>query len=473
MNKSTLLLFLFLASAASILAQNTSRPLNFRLPYEDYIRKYIAPKVEEWTKWDRYSESQSQYRERVSDENTKKMYALWRAEADSVYQEKYAATIRWKNFSLKGNYDPEHETVLLTSELFGDIPLHVPKGETARKVVEQAATLDFSAPAFTFWGGDSVELRKINVILPSTGQSFAYDSHARLQHVDAGDITPAVITLPPIEPKLPTVATVEIPENVDSVIPRTTHRNDDIYGVIIGNENYFYESTTRFSANDAQTFYEYCIHTLGIPAANLFLRKDATYGEMLNSLQFLKNAANAKSGNVRLIFYFSGHGMSDIKDNAMYLLPVDCSSTTLQAALKASALYRELSDMKAQSATVFLDACFSGTSSEGALAALVDGAGIKITPREDALFGNLVVFSATTEAEIAYPYEEKQHRMFTYFLLKKLQMSKGDVTYRDLAKYIIANVKSSAFDVNRKTQTPKVQMSFDIKDSWENWRLLK
>lgn len=194
---------------------------------------------------------------------------------------------------------------------------------------------------------------------------------------------------------------------------------------------------------------------------------------MLTSIQFLKNAAKAKNGNTHVLFYFSGHGMSDIKSNGMHLLPVDCSSTTLQAAVKAETLYKDLADMNTLSATVFLDACFSGKSSEGVLNALVDGAGIEVTPRKEVLNGNLVVFSATTDAEIAYPYIEKQHRMFTYFLLKKLQESKGDASYADLAIYLINNVKSHAFDINRKVQTPQVQTSKSIAEVWKNWKLIK
>jgi hypothetical protein len=462
---------MLLWGATVLIAQNVSKPLTFRLPYEDFIRGYIDPKAEAWKKWDRFSETRQEYQERISGETTKMLFSLWRAEADSIYQHKYAETIPWNKFVIKGGYDPDNETVRLHSEQFGDIVVHIPRGETARSMFKHFDRVKFTSPSFIFWGGDSIELRKVDVSLP-TGHRFAYDSRVRLQYVETDDFgavqSPAGETVPALAWESP-----EIHENVDSVIPQINRRNDDVYGVIIGNENYYYESATRFSSNDAQTFYEYCTRTLGVPASNLFLRKDATYGDMLNSIQFLKNAARAKSGKVRLLFYYSGHGMSDIQDNSMYLLPVDCSSTTLQAALKASVLYRELSDMKVQSATVFLDACFSGASSEGALTALVDGAGIKITPKEDALFGNLVVFSATSEAEIAYPYEEKQHRMFTYFLLKKLQATKGEATYHDLASYIITNVKSYAFDVNRKTQTPKVQMSYDIKDNWEKWRLIK
>ncbi|MDR3261383.1 MAG: caspase family protein [Tannerella sp.] len=475
-----ILVFLLGTIHLSLRAQESavSKPLRFRIPYEDYLRNYIEPRVAAWTAWDRYVESPKQYEERVSEENTKKKYAEWKTEADSIYQKKFAETVRWKQFRLVGNYDPENETVMVGSEQFGPFAVHVPKGDAARQFVAQFDSLQVVGFDFIFTGGDAVALNRLTFALPSLGQQFAYDSHTPLQHKEVGDMAIVHRVEIPIDQPVPatrerTSAFLDDGLNVDSVIPRTDRVNEDVYGVIIGNENYFYESVTRFSANDATVFYEYCTRTLGIPAGNLSLKKDATYGDMLNAIQFLKNAATAKNGNIRLLFYFSGHGMSDLKENNMYLLPVDCSSNTLQAALKAETLYKELSDMKTLSATVFLDACFSGKSSEGALTALMDGAGIEITPREASLYGNLVVFSATTDAEIAYPYEARQHRMFTYFLLKKLQAEKGDVTYFDLAGYVTNQVKSHAFDINKKMQTPKVQGSHDITGVWGNWKLIK
>jgi len=453
-----------------------SRPLQFRMPYEDYLRNYIEPRKEAWIRWDRFEESPGQYRERVSEENQLLKYAEWKAEADSIYKHRYMATVRWDRFRLAGNYDPVNETVLVGSDLFGLFAVHVPRGEPAREFVGQFDALRAADPDFIFLGGDTVLLNRLTFELPSLGRQFAYDSRSRhlYSEVEVAEVTRVeILAGQPVRPAVPSINMVDDGLDVGAFIPETGHVNDDIYGVIIGNENYFYEENTRFSINDATVFHEYCVRTLGIPASNLLLRRDATYGDMLNSMQFLRNAASARNGKIRIIFYFSGHGMSDIKDNTMYLLPVDCSSNTLAAALKAETLYKELSDMKALSATVFLDACFSGKSSTGLLAALVDGRGIEIVPRESSLLGNLVVFSATTDAEIAYPYEDKRHGMFTYFLLKKLQANRGDVTYSDLANFIINNVKSYSFDINRQPQTPKVRGSHDITEVWHNWKLIK
>ena len=454
-----------------------SKPLYYRVPYKDYLHNYIDPQVEAWAKWDIYEESPAQYRERISEENLKLKYAQWKAEADSIYKHMYIETAPWDKFRLAGNYDPENETVLVSSDLFGSFTVHVPRGESARMFVSQFASFRVIEPDFIFLDDNMVVLNQVTFEFPSRGMRFTYDSHSQYAYKEVDDIVLNIhrvdfLAEQNVRPRTPIFNSTIDELNVDS-IPHVNRISDDVYGVIIGNEHYFYELDTRFSINDATVFYEYCVRTLGIPSSNLLLRKDATYGDMLNSIQFLKNAAAAKNGNIRIIFYFSGHGMSDLKDNSMYLLPVDCSSNTLGAALKAETLYKELSDMKTISSTVFLDACFSGKSSEGALVALVDGRGIDVTPREASLYGNLVVFSATTDTEIAYPYEAKQHGMFTYFLLKNLHENKGDVTYSDLATYIINNVKSYSFDINRQPQTPKVRGSHDITDRWHGWKLIK
>ena len=46
--------------------------------------------------------------------------------------------------------------------------------------------------------------------------------------------------------------------------------------------------------------------------------------------------------------------------------------------------------------------------------------------------------------------------MFTYFLLKKLHDTKGDVTLNELADYITEEVKKTSVVNNRKKQMPTV-----------------
>ena len=61
--------------------------------------------------------------------------------------------------------------------------------------------------------------------------------------------------------------------------------------------------------------------------------------------------------------------------------------------------------------------------------------------------------------------------MFTYYLLKKLQETKGEATLGELADYIIKEVKRQSFDENNRKQTPVVKPSSDMGDGWRKLKL--
>ena len=65
-----------------------------------------------------------------------------------------------------------------------------------------------------------------------------------------------------------------------------------------------------------------------------------------------------------------------------------------------------------------MDACFSGAQrGEGML---ISARGIALKTKQEIPQGNLIVFSAASDDQTAFPYKEKGHGLFTYYLLKKL-----------------------------------------------------
>lgn len=68
--------------------------------------------------------------------------------------------------------------------------------------------------------------------------------------------------------------------------------------------------------------------------------------------------------------------------------------------------------------------------------------------------------------ETAYPFEEKQHGMFTYYLLKKIQETKGEVTLGDLGDYLTNEVARQSFIENGKKQTPTATPSASFTSTW-------
>ncbi len=245
--------------------------------------------------------------------------------------------------------------------------------------------------------------------------------------------------------------------------------NDKTFAVIIANENYDQESQVEFAGNDGEIFKEYCLKTLGLPEKNIHYKANATLNNIRGEINWISNVAQAYNGEATLIFYYAGHGIPDESSKTAYLLPVDGYGSDVTTGYKLDDLYAKLGALPAQSIMVFMDACFSGAQRSGNMMASARGVAIKATQGKPT--GNMVVFSAAQGDETAYPYREKGHGLFTYFLLKKLQETKGKVTLGELSNYVTTNVKQKSIVENNKSQTPVVTPAATLTGKWEKMNL--
>ena len=257
--------------------------------------------------------------------------------------------------------------------------------------------------------------------------------------------------------------------DVDVDIPVNASAATNTFVVIIGNENYTQVAKVPYAQNDAKTFAEYCKKTLGVPEKNIKSYNDATFGTMLSAIENIQNIAKAYKGNINVIFYYAGHGVPNESTNDAYLLPVDANGRNMTVCYPIGKLYDELKNLGANKVTVFLDACFSGAQrGEGMLAS---ARGVAIKAKQAVPQGNMVVFSAASEDETAYPFNEKGHGLFTYYLLKKLKETKGNVTLGELGQYISEKVVQESVVTNGKSQTPTVVPSSAMSGEWRGWKL--
>ncbi len=262
---------------------------------------------------------------------------------------------------------------------------------------------------------------------------------------------------------------IQIDNSLDLNIPSASFNNTTTFAVIIGNERYTRVAQVPYANNDARIFAEYCKKTLGLPDKNVRSYENATFGTMLSAVNDIKKIAEAYQGKVNVIFYYAGHGVPNEQTHDAFLLPVDADGKQTEACYPVSRLYKELGGMNAKNVVVFMDACFSGSQrGEGMLAS---ARGVALKAKAEAPQGNMVVFTAATGDETAYPYKEKGHGMFTYFLLKKLQETKGDCTLGELGEYIQTNVSQQSVVINRKSQTPTIVPSEGMMDSWRGLKL--
>jgi TPR repeat protein len=258
-------------------------------------------------------------------------------------------------------------------------------------------------------------------------------------------------------------------ESVDKNIPVTAQYDENTFAVIIGNEQYAEDVTVPYAEHDAQVFKEYVQRTFGVPEKQINYIENAGLNKIRTAVRWLAKAMEVTNGKGRAIFYYAGHGIPDEASKTAYLLPVDGASGDIESAYPLSKLYQELGTIPSERITVFLDACFNGGKREGDM--LASARGVAIKAKSTAPQGKMVIFTAAQGDETAYSFKSQQHGMFTYFLLKKLQDSKGNVTLGDLADYLTSEVKRQSFDENSKLQTPSAIPSQSIAGSWRSMKL--
>lgn len=256
--------------------------------------------------------------------------------------------------------------------------------------------------------------------------------------------------------------------DVDINIPVTDKKSENTFVLIIANEDYIFVDDVDFALNDGRTFKKYCIQTLGIPERQIWHYENASGGIIAGGVDKMVQAMDLFD-NARAIVYYCGHGIPDEKTGDAYIIPTDGKGTNVATCYSLGELYKCMANSKASDVTYFMDACFSGANKNGSM--LVAARGVAREAKKETLEGRTVVFSAASGDETAMAYSEKKHGLFTYYLLKKLQETKGDVSYKELADYIKTSVKKESFLTNEKIQVPNVLVSNKIINTWGDLKL--
>lgn len=257
--------------------------------------------------------------------------------------------------------------------------------------------------------------------------------------------------------------------DVDFYIPIADNVSNHTFAVVISNEKYQMEKPVQYAENDGNTFAEYCKKTLGLPEKNVHFIINATLNNIKHEIKWLEDVIAVYHGDAKVIFYYAGHGIPDEQNKSAYLLPIDGYGSDVTTGYALEDLYKALGSLPSKSVTVFLDACFSGAKRDGDMLASARGVAIKV--KQATPVGNIVVFSAAQGDETAYPYKEEEHGLFTYYLLKKLQETKGNVTLGELSDYIKTQVERQSIVINGKLQSPSFVSTATIANSWKKWTL--
>lgn len=410
---------------------------------------YICTDLREWQAKKEF-ETTAQWRQRVTAANRDKRVAALIEQARKAFVEQ----AEHPTLSITvGNYDADYQTYPLDLGELGQIYMQVPASEAP------AFRRNFADAQISPTFGIKNDLFAV-VALEVTVNGKTYRNLAPAPDNDKE----LLAQLPPLSVDFggrsdPTPASA-IPSaappasDVDTRIPQTGAVSARTFAVIFANEVYSREARVPFALNDGRIFARYCRETLGIPEQNIRLVENATLNDTRFQLNWLRQVLGAYNGEARAIVYYAGHGIPDEKRQSASLLPVDGYGSDPSTGYALSDLYALLSACPARNITVFLDACFSGAKRESGMLASARGVAIKV--RREVPRGNMVVFTAAQGDETAYQYAEKGHGMFTYFLLKKLQESRGEATLGELEDYLVQEVKKASILHNDKMQTPTV-----------------
>ncbi len=256
--------------------------------------------------------------------------------------------------------------------------------------------------------------------------------------------------------------------DVDVDIPQVSNVHKNTFAIIIANEDYQGETKVDYAKNDGEVFKSYCHKILGLPEKNVHLVTNATLNNLIGELDWLQQLCEKFKGDASVIFYYAGHGIPDEATSSAYLLPTDGNSRLLRTCFSINELYETLGKLAAKRVTVLMDACFSGAKRDGNM--LASARGVAIKAKTGVPKGNMIVLSAAQGDETAYKYDETGHGLFTYFLLKKLKETRGNVTMGELSNYLQDQVGRYSIVENGKSQTPSVQTSDNLKGNWESLR---
>ena len=283
------------------------------------------------------------------------------------------------------------------------------KAEVQVSFTVSSASIDLTEAGITFQG-------KTYKGVPSESTEYSWNFPT---------IIPGVIT---------NTADPQLAQDVDAMPAAAT--NSRAWLLAVGVEDYKEAPDVPYADNSLELVSRVLAKRFGIPAANrVILQGEEASGTFVSGK--IRNTLSRLGPEDTLYFYYSGHGMPGRSGEQLYLAPRDIVITAFEDdAFAFATLLGKIQQARVGKVLAFLDTCFSGKASPNELISP------KISPlmvsAKQQLPDKMTAFYAGTGVQFANAYEDKGHRLFSYFLAQGLV--NGLSTVEDLGSYISDNV---------------------------------
>ena len=304
-------------------------------------------------------------------------------------------------------------------------------------------------------------------------------------------------------------------DHVEYNIPVTSVKNEDMYVLIIANENYGSSTTSvlipdvPYALNDGELMREYLVKALGVPERQVKVLKNATMQDIeqegIHWLAELSQAVAGKKGDeiiptANILIYFAGHGFVDL-DGVAYLMPTGINTAnieSLQAGKKGNQGFdivlskkesKRLAEqclsieglcsrfnakvLPVKNLTLVVDASFNGTGRDGKPLVRSDRKEEGKKRRKPTLRSDVVAMLAADYTKTAFAFDEHQHGFLTYFLLKEVKLQGDNIfrlTYQDLFEEVARKLGKESALQNRWQEAIGIAGG-KYKEGWQKMKI--
>ena len=283
-------------------------------------------------------------------------------------------------------------------------------------------------------------------------------------------------------------------EHVDINIPvNEAGANTSTFALIIANADYAKPMpNVPFAANDGEIFYQYCVKTLSLPERHVKMLRNAN-AEVIKSdgINWLRDITIALNGEANIIVYYAGHGLTDANFNP-YIIPADFNASVIKSLSGKNTLPDDLvlksceaknlinqsisldticnswfNRVKFKNLTFIIDASFDGNQRTGHSLFNIKKKAKKMKGMR--IRNDIVMFTAADWDKTAYSFEQQNHGFLTYFILKELKRSRGDIDYGTLYETVDRQLNYES-SLQGKLQQPKMVLGNKAKEGWQSRR---